>query len=94
MAQDMFNLNKCCLNISIAAKLEPVLILEMILVNIRASYMPFSENTGLYFPYSILMSGLGTLFAIVGWVMAFVMYYTTRNQGSQNPYLRMEEMRY
>lgn len=77
----------------VSATLEGDLILEMMLANIRVSNLPFSENTELYFPYSILMSGLGTLFAIVGWVMAFVMYYTTRNQGSQNPYLRMEETR-
>lgn len=60
---------------------------------IRISYMPSSENTVLYFPYSILLSGLGTLLAIVSWVMAFVMYHKSRKQDCQNPYLRMEETR-
>lgn len=77
----------------VAATLEGVLILEMILANIRISYMPSSENTVLYFPYSILLSGLGTLLAIVSWVMAFVMYHKSRKQDCQNPYLRMEETR-
>lgn len=62
MAQDMFNLNKCCLNISIAAKLEPVLILEMILVNIRASYMPLLGEHRIVF--SVLNSNEWTRYVI------------------------------
>lgn len=79
----------------VAATLEGVLILEMILANIRfISLMPLEEKLRWYFPYSILLSGLGTLFAIVSWVVAFVVHHVqSRKQDCQTPYLRMEETR-
>lgn len=85
----------CCWNLCIAATLEGVLILEMILANIRfISLMPLEEKLRWYFPYSILLSGLGTLFAIVSWVVAFVVHHVqSRKQDCQTPYLRMEETR-
>lgn len=70
----------------------------MILANIRfISLMPLEEKLRWYFPYSILLSGLGTLFAIVSWVVAFVVHHVhhvqSRKQDCQTPYLRMEETR-
>lgn len=36
------------------------------------------------FPYSILLAGIGILFAVIGWVLCVVMHCKLRKQGSQN----------
>lgn len=38
----------------------------------------------LKFPYSILLAGIGMLFAAIGWILSIVMYYKLRKQGSQS----------
>lgn len=38
----------------------------------------------LKFPYSILLAGIGMLFAAIGWILGIVMYFKLREQESQS----------
>lgn len=51
--------------------------------NFTAIYSDEMEQE-LKFPYSILLAGIGMLFAAIGWILSIVMYYKLRKQGSQS----------
>lgn len=38
----------------------------------------------LKFPYSILLAGIGMLFAAIGWILSIVMYFKLQKQESQS----------
>nr|XP_034307036.1 uncharacterized protein LOC117682777 [Crassostrea gigas] len=69
--------------IPVAATLQIVLILTTALINII--HGPFVK-----FPYSILLSGLGTLLSIVAWVICAIVYNNERKRESQNQRHRMD----
>ncbi|XP_052677057.1 uncharacterized protein LOC128158314 [Crassostrea angulata] len=68
--------------IPVAATLQCDLILTTALLNII--HGPFVK-----FPYSILLSGLGTLLSIVAWVICVIVYNNERNRESENRRHRM-----
>lgn len=38
----------------------------------------------LKFPYSILLAGIGMLFAAIGWILSIIMHCKLQKQGSQS----------
>lgn len=44
----------------------------------------FGEHRFSKFPYSILLAGVGLLFAIIGWMLSIVLYCELRRQRLQN----------
>ncbi|XP_052677058.1 uncharacterized protein LOC128158315 [Crassostrea angulata] len=69
--------------IPVAATLQCVLILPTVLINIL-------HDPSVKFPYSILLSWLGTLLSIVAWVICVIVYINERNRESQNQRHRMD----
>lgn len=77
---DGFDINEY---LCFAATLQSVLILLFAVVNATIT----SATTGtdkVLFPYSILLSGLGTLLSIVAWVICVVVYNNERKRETQN----------
>lgn len=70
--------------IPVAATLQCVLILPAALINIIYASI-------VNFPYSILLSGLGTLFSIVAWVICVIVYNNERKRESENQRHRMDQ---
>lgn len=67
---------------SVAATVECILILKCITDNVRFSpdkHPRFLLN----FPYWIVLSALGTIFAIIGCVVTIVVYHKSRNEDFQ-----------
>lgn len=71
------------ISLCLVATLQIVLILTTALINII--HGPFVK-----FPYSILLSGLGTLLSIVAWVICAIVYNNERKRESQNQRHRMD----
>lgn len=70
------------ISLCLVATLQCDLILTTALLNII--HGPFVK-----FPYSILLSGLGTLLSIVAWVICVIVYNNERNRESENQRHRM-----
>lgn len=84
---DGFDINE---SLCFAATLQSVLILLFAVVNATIT----SATTGtdkVLFPYSILLSGLGTLLSIVAWVICVIVYNNERNRESENQRHRMDQ---
>lgn len=85
---DGFDINE---SLCFAATLQSVLILLFAVVNATIT----SATTGtdkVLFPYSILLSGLGTLLSIVAWVICVVVYNNERKRETQNQRHRMDHI--
>lgn len=77
------------MNLCFAAIFQSVLILLFAVANAMFT----SRTTDTYavlFPYSILLSGLGTLLSIVAWVICVVVYNNERKRESENQRHSME----
>lgn len=76
--------------IPVAATLQSVLILLFAVVNTTITSIT-TVTDAVLFPYSILLSGLGTLLSIVAWVICVVVYNNERKRESQNQRHRMDQ---
>lgn len=68
--------------IPVAATVKSILILNYIMYNVRFSLYAKDYGT-LSFPYSILLSALGTVFAFIGYVVSIVGYNKSRDEDFQ-----------
>lgn len=85
----MYQMVSILMNLCFAAIFQSVLILLFAVANAMFT----SRTTDTYavlFPYSILLSGLGTLLSIVAWVICVVVYNNERKRESENQRHSME----
>lgn len=75
----------------VAATLECILILSYILGHISFSLAGRSEFL-LNVPYSIVLSGLGTVSALIGCVIGVVVYRKAREEDFQKKYFTMDHV--
>lgn len=65
-----------------AATVECILILQFTIANVRHYY---NQDKGfkIRFPYSVLLSAIGTVFAILGCITSVIVYHKSQNEDAQ-----------
>lgn len=65
-----------------AATVECTLILQLTIENVR-NYYNQEKGYKIHFPYSVLLSAIGTVVAILGCVISVVVYHKSQNEDVQ-----------
>eukprot|EP00105_Crassostrea_gigas_P033893 XP_019918041.1 PREDICTED: uncharacterized protein LOC105348626 [Crassostrea gigas] len=67
---------------TVAATVECTLILQLTIENVR-NYYNQEKGYKIHFPYSVLLSAIGTVVAILGCVISVVVYHKSQNEDVQ-----------